>query len=187
MATTKKNWYEIRATKTFDNIFLGEALVSDPKKLINRRIEVGLPEIMEKTQRFYVKVIFRIVQAEKDYALAEFDGQEIMREYISNIVRRGVTRVDNNIVVNTKDGAKIRVKGILLFARNVPYSICRKARKIMNEIIKKSAEENSFADFAKLIVTGELGKKMKEECEKLYPISVADIRKTEVIKGVINI
>jgi len=184
---SKKNWYEIRATKTFNNIYLGESLASEPKDLLNKRIEIGLTEIMENTQRFYVKVIFRIVKTEKDFAYAEFDGCKIIREYISNIVRRGITRVDNNIVVNTKDGAKLRIKGILLFSKNVPYSISKKARKKMDEIIKKSAEKNSFEDLAKIIVNGELGKKIKEECEKIYPVSAADIRKVEVIKGIINI
>lgn len=181
----KKTWIEIKANEAFENKFLGEALAKESKELLNKRIEIGLPELYENSQRFFVKVIFKILKVEENSCIAYFDGHEILREYISHIVRRGITRVDNNIVVQTKDGSKIRVKGILLFASRVSYPICKKARKIMDEIITNVAKNNNIDDFAKLIILGDLGKLIKERCEKLYPISVVDIRKSEVISRTI--
>lgn len=181
----KKSWFEIRANEAFENKIIGEALAVESKELLNKRIEIGLPELYENSQRFFVKVIFKVLKVEDKNIIAYFDGHEIIREYISHIVRRGVTRVDNNIVILTKDGSKIRVKGILLFASRVSYSICKKARKIMNEIIENVAKNNNIDDFAKLIILGDLGKLIKERCEKIYPVSVVDIRKSEVIKRVI--
>lgn len=181
----KKSWFEIKTNEAFENKFLGEALAKECKELLNKRIEIGLTELYENSQRFFVKVIFKILKADEKNCIAYFDGHEIMREYISHIVRRGVRRVDNNIVVQTKDGSKIRVKGLLLFSARVSYPICKKARKIMDEIITNVAKNNNIDDFAKLIILGDLSKLIKEHCEKLYPVSVVDIRKSEVISRII--
>lgn len=181
----KKTWFEIKANETFKNKSLGEALAKESKELLNKRIEIGLPELYENSERFFIKVIFKILKVDEKNCIAYFDGHEIIREYISHIVRRGITRVDNNIIVQTKDGSKIRVKGILLFSSRVSYQICKKARNIMNEITKNVAKNNNIDDFAKLIIFGDLGKLIKERCEKLYPVSIVDIRKSEVISRTI--
>ncbi|MBU5678668.1 MAG: hypothetical protein QXJ96_03370 [Candidatus Aenigmatarchaeota archaeon] len=181
----KKIWFEIKANEAFENKFLGEALAEESKELLNKRIEISLSELYENSQRFFVKVIFKILKVDEKNCIAYFDGHEIIREYISHIVRKGVRRIDNNIIVQTKDGSKVRVKGLVLFASRVSYPICKKARKIMDEIITNVAKNNNIDDFAKLIIFGDLGKLIKERCEKLYPVSVVDIRKSEVISRTI--
>ncbi|MEM7826972.1 MAG: hypothetical protein QXQ40_01980 [Candidatus Aenigmatarchaeota archaeon] len=180
---TKKQWFQIFAPKIFDNKAIGEVLAIDAKNLINKRIEVSLSDFTQDLSRFYVKLIFKIRKSDDKKIIADFDGHECLREYISHIVRAGITRVDNNIVVTTKDNYKIRVKGILLFSRNVNKSIADKARALMNKVVMDFADKNNFDDFVKFMIFSEMANRMKDECKKLYSVSKVEIRKSEVLES----
>lgn len=182
----KKDWYSVFMPKSFGDDEIGEVMAAEDKSLIGRRIEVGMNEISKDMSRFYVKIIFRIDKAEKGKAFTVFDGHRCMREYISHIVRSRVTRVDNNIVVETKDGRKLRVKGLLLFSRNVNRPLKSKAIETMNNIFKESASKHNFDDFVKAMITGEISNEMKKKCTKIYPVSKAEIRKSEVLDNIKN-
>jgi small subunit ribosomal protein S3Ae len=176
----KKEWYTVVLPKAFGEEEYGEIMAADPKTLINRRIEASMNEISKDMSKFYIKVVFRIDNVTKDKALTRFDGHRILREYISHIVRPRVTRVDSNIVVTTKDGVRIRVKGLLLFSQNVNRVLKGNAIKIMNKIVADSAAAKDFDAFARSMVSGELASEIKTACRKLYPVSKAEIRKSEV-------
>lgn len=177
----KKEWYSVMSPKIFGEEVIGEMISQEPKNLINRRVEVGLNEINKDLSKFYIKLIFRVTGVEKGKAYTSFDGHRCMREYISHIVRPKVTRVDSNTVVTTKDGKKIRVKGLLLFSKNVSRSQKSAAIKILNDTAAEFAESKEFDDFVKSMVFGELANEFKKRCEKIYPVSKVEIRKSEVI------
>ncbi len=176
----KKEWYSVMLPKAFGGEEIAEVMATDDKTLMGRRVEAGLNEISKDMSRFYIKLVFRIDKVEKGKVFTRFDGHRCLREYISHIVRSRVTRVDNNLVVETKDKRKIRVKGLLLFSRNVNRPLKSKAIKIMNKIFQDSAAKHDFDDFVKLMVFGELAEEMRKQCGKIYPVSKAEIRKSEV-------
>lgn len=176
----KKEWYSVVLPKSFGGEEFGEIMASDPKTLMGRRIEAGMNDIQKDMSKFYIKVVFRIDRVEKDMAYTRFDGHRCLREYISHIVRPMITRVDNNVVVTTSDGARIRVKGLLLFSQNVNRAIKASAIKTMNSLIEKKASESDFDAFVKAMLSGELSSEIKTACRKLYPVSKAEIRKSEV-------
>lgn len=182
----KKDWYTVFMPKSFGDDEIGEVMAAEDKFLMGRRIEVGMNEVGKDMSRFYVKLIFRINKAEKGKAYTVFDGHRCMREYISHIVRSRLTRVDNNIVVETKDGRKIRVKGLLLFSRNVNRPLKGKAIATMSAIFKEYASKHNFDDFVKAMVFGELANDMRKKCSKIYPVSKAEIRKSEVLDNLKN-
>jgi small subunit ribosomal protein S3Ae len=180
MARIKKTWYPIIAPKIFDEVEIGETLSVTPKDIIGRTVTIPLSSI-QSTPKFYVKVKFKIVDVKNNKAITTFIGHEIIREYITHIVRPNTTRVDNNVIVQVKSGEKIRVKGILIFSRRVNVELASKARKIMDKIIKEFASKSDFDEFVKAMIFDEITKKIKEECKKLYPVSKVEIRKSEVL------
>ncbi len=177
----KKKWYEVYAPRTFGGMYIGYILVSDPKKLEERMVEVLLSDITKDLSKFYIKLKFKTDKIEDDKVYTKFIGHECLRDYIYHIVRRGTTRVDNNIVVETKDGKKLRVKGILITSRRVNVSIKGKIIKLMDEIIKKHAEKTNFDEFVKDMVFGVISGKIKKACKKIYPVSKVEIRKSHVL------
>ena len=180
MARIKKTWCPIIAPKLFGEVEIGETLFVSPKDAIGRTLTIPLSSI-QSTPKFYLKVKFRITDVKNNKALTTFIGHEIMREYITHIVRPHTTRVDNNVVVQVKSGERIRVKGILIFSRRVKVELASKARKKMDEIIKQFASKLNFDEFVKAMIFDEITKKIKEECRKIYPVSKVEIRKSEVL------
>jgi small subunit ribosomal protein S3Ae len=177
----KKEWYSVLMPKAFGEEVIGEVLTQDPKQLINRRIEVSMNDVNRDLSKFYIKLAFRVDSVDKDSAHTSFDGHRCMREYISHIVRPKVTRVDSNALVTTKDGKKLRVKGILLFSKNVNRSLKSAAIDAMNKTVMEFAEKQDFDDFVKSMVFGEMPSEIRKRCNKIYPVSKVEIRKSEVL------
>lgn len=177
----KKKWYTVFAPKIFGGMEVGEILVTDPKRLTERTVEVLLSDIIKDPSKFYIKLKFRGDNVEDEKLYTKFVGHECLRDYISHIVRRGTTRVDNNIIVTTKDGYKLRVKGILITSRRVNVSIKGNMIKTMDKVIKEHAEKTNFNEFVKDMVFGVISKKIKNACKKIYPVSKVEIRKSHVL------
>lgn len=177
----KKKWYTVYAPKIFGGMEIGEILVTDPKKLNERVIEVLLSDIIKDPSKFYIKLRFRGDEIEDEKLFTKFIGHECLRDYISHIVRRGITRVDNNIVVTTKDNIKVRVKGLLITTRRVNVSMKKKMIKTMDKIVLEHAKKTNFEEFVKDMIFGVISKKIKQACKKIYPVSKVEIRKSHVL------
>ncbi len=181
MAKVKKQWFKILAPDFLGKIELGETPARSIEDAVGRTLTIPLISIFPETDKFYMKLKFKIVGHENNVLLTRFIGHEVVREYISHIVRRGTSRVDNNLVVKLKSGERIRVKGILIFADRVNRNMKRKARKIMDNVVTSFAKRMNFAEFVTSMIDGTMAKQMRDLCKKIYPVSKVEIRKSEVI------
>jgi len=176
-----KKWYKILAPRELGNIEIGETLSSDPNYLIGRRITLNGLEIDESTNKFYMKFYFRIDKVEGDRAYTLFDGSECLRDYISRMVVRRVTRIDVVQDVKMKDGVVIRVKSIIVVPRKATSTVKKSIRKTVKEIVEKEVSSRELKDMIGILLTDSLKEKVLKEIKKIYPIRNYEIRKTEVI------
>jgi small subunit ribosomal protein S3Ae len=176
-----KEWYSIIAPKIFGEIEIGKTMSSDPDKLVGRRIKVSLMELMNDYGKYYVKFIFRIQKVEGTKALTDFDGSEIMQDYISRMIFRRVRRIDTVQDLQTKDGFKIRVKGLAIISRRIKSSIMGKIRNQIREMVKEEVENSNFEDFVDQIISDELKGKILRAARQTYPVRNFEIRKTEIL------
>lgn len=177
-----KTWFTIVAPKLFNERELAKTVVSDPNNLIDRRISVSLMDLINDFSKYYMKFIFRIKKVEGEKAFTEFDSSECLRDYISRMVLRRVRRVDTVQDLETKDGRKIRVKGLVIIPRRIKTTIKKTIRNKVREVIKTEVENSTLDDFVKKIVSDEIKVKIMREARKIYPIRNFEIRKTEVLK-----
>jgi len=178
----KKKWIEIALPKIFGNMVIAEALTSDPKSLIGKKIEVSLPEISMEFSKFYMKLYFKIVDV-NGKCRTEFVGHDCFKERIYRIVQRRRSRIDSIGNYETKDGKKIRIKAILIVGRRIRTSLKSKLRNKMSETIKKYVTKNNLDNLVNMIVNGELESLIKKECKKIYPVSTVEIYKSELLKN----
>lgn len=176
----KKTWYEIIAPKMFDEQVIGETPAVDSKQLIGRTMKISLMDISKDHSKFYIKLNFQIERIDGK-AYTRFVGHECMPERIYRMVQRRMRRVDCVQDVKTSDGFKLRVKSILIIPRRVGTSIKDAVRAKMKNVIDKIASEKTIDEIVKMIISDELQKVIREECKKIYPIGVVEIRKTEVL------
>lgn len=176
-----KGWFTILAPKIFNERELAKTVALDPNSLINRRISVSLMELINDFSKYYMKFIFRIKRVEGEKAFTEFDGSECLQDYISRMVLRRVRRVDTVQDLVTKDGKKIRVKGLTIIPRRVKTAIKKAVRSKVEETIKTEVEGSTLEEFVKKIISDEIKVKILKDARKVHPIRNFEIRKTEII------
>jgi len=187
MAATKKpkakvkEWYSIVSPKLFGEVEIGKTMASDPEKLVGRRVKISLLELTNNYNKFYVKFVFRIKRIEGMKAYAEFDGSEVMQDYISRMILRRVRRIDTIQDLKTKDGVRIRIKGLAIISRRIKSSIISRIRNQIREMMVEEVENSSFDDFVEKVMSDEIKGKILRAARQTYPVRNFEIRKTEIL------
>lgn len=176
-----KNWFTITAPKLFEYMELGKTLADTPEGLIGRRISVSLMDVTNDFSKYYMKFSFKIKQVQDDKAMAEFDGSECMRDYISRMILRRIKRIDTVQDLTTKDGVKIRVKGLAIIRGRIKTSIKVTVRNEIKELLKKEVENSTLDEFIESIISDKTKTNVLKEVRRIYPVRTFEIRKTEVM------
>ena len=174
-----KEWYTIVAPKIFGEKVIGQTPVGDPQSLKKRVITVSLINLVSDPSKYYLKFSFKVKEIKEKKALTEFHGFEVLRDYISRMIRHGILRIDNIHDITTKDGVKIRVKTITLTSRKAKKIIEINLRKFIHEKLEKEISDMNLHEFIKRILDDSLKKELINEGSKIYPIYNFEMRKVE--------
>ena len=110
----KKTWISILAPKEFNEMEIGETLISDPQEAINKHIAVSLMAITNDIKKQSVRVVFKITEIKENKALTEIIGYEIIDAYLKRITKRAKSKVEDSYDVITKDDVKVRIKPVIM-------------------------------------------------------------------------
>lgn len=177
----KKNWYEIEAPIFFKGQIIGETPASDPKYLVGRTVSISLADLVQDAKRFYLKFNFRIVNVDGK-AKTIFTGHDVTYERIYRMVQRHSRRIDCIQDAELADGARIRVKTILVIPKLVSTSVKDSVRKKMKSAVEKVLSSSTTENFMRMLIDGSLQSAIREECKKVYPVGPIEIRKSEVLR-----
>jgi small subunit ribosomal protein S3Ae len=176
-----KKWFSIIAPKHFGGKEIGRTTASEPQNLVNRKIKVSAVDLTGNIGKYYLKFSLKISKVEEDKAFTEFDGSECLRDYVSRMIVRRVSRIDTVQDLVTKDGKKLRVKGIGVVRGRIKSSIQRAIRNKINKLFKAEIENLTLEGFVKEILSDEIKNKILQGTRKIYSIRKFEIRKTEVL------
>ncbi|ACS90321.1 MULTISPECIES: 30S ribosomal protein S3ae [Thermococcus] len=176
-----KDWYIVYAPEFFGNVEIGLTPADEPEKVKGRIIETTLRDVTGDFTKGHVKLYFRIHDVKGQNAYTKFKGHKLARSYIRSLVRRRTTRIDGIFNVTTKDGYKLRVMGMVIAIRRIQSSQERAVREVMEDLIRKKAEELTFTEFVLEAVNGKMGAELAREAKKIYPLKRAEIRKIKVL------
>jgi small subunit ribosomal protein S3Ae len=177
-----KEWFSIIAPKYFGEKELGKAIAPSAETFLGKKLIVSAIDLTNDFSKYYMKLSFRVVSVDGNRVLTEFDGSECMRDYISRMVLRRVRRVDAIQDLTTKDGKKIRVKGLVVIFRRVKSSIQKTVRRKLEEITKDIVTNSTLEEFVNRMLSDEIKNEVLRELRKIYPVRNFEIRKTEVFK-----
>jgi len=175
-----KQWFTIVAPKFFGDREIGRTIVSNPNSLIGRRITVSAIEMSGNVEKYYLKLAFKISKVNGDKAFTEFDGTEILRDYISRMVLHRVRKVEAVQDLQTKDNVKIRVKSLAVISRRVKSTIQLAVRNKLKEMVTEYVTNSTLEEFIEKILSDEMRNRVLQELRKIYPVRNFDIRKTEI-------
>ena len=175
-----KEWYTIMSPKIFGRKAIGKTMVSDPDLLVGRKINVSAVEVTNNFSKYYMKFNFKVASVDGDKVSTNFGGSECMRDYVSRMVVRHVRRIDTVQDLKTKDGVKVRVKGLAVVSRRAKSNTLKQIRRRINELVAEAVQVSKMED----IVAGVLNDKLKghvlREIRTIYPVRNFEIRKTEI-------
>ncbi|MCD6367812.1 MAG: hypothetical protein J7L45_01875 [Candidatus Aenigmarchaeota archaeon] len=176
-----KEWYTLVAPLMFKNKILGETLVTDPKDVVGRTVIKSFPELGGHPSKYYVRIKFKAVDVKGKIITTKFVGQECLRDFILQMVRKGSSRIDNVVKVTTKDKKNLIIKSIAITLRRTNTSIKSKVRKEIESMIKEKAEKMKVADLVNSVLRDSFQIQIRKNLNKIYPIKKFEIRKIEVV------
>lgn len=177
-----KSWYEVHAPSYVVDKVLGETPADDVSKLYGRVIEMSKLGVSDDL--FYdlnLKLRFKITKVEGNVCKTEFVGHEVAKEQIRSQIRRNRSKIESIQNVTTKDKAKLRISSVVITPMRCGTSTKKIIRKKIYEIIDQRAKENTFIDFVKLMISGQLVAELREATKKIYPTILVDVRKSKVL------
>lgn len=174
-----KEWYTLIAPKIFDEKTLGQTPVGDPETIKNRVIEVSILELINDTNKYYLKFSFKVKDVKEKKVSTEFHGFQCLRDYISRMIRHGILRIDCVQDVMTKDNIKLRIKTITLTSKKARRGAEVSLRKVIEEKLNEEVSKITLDEFIKKVLDDSIKKILLDEGSKIYPIYNFEMRKVE--------
>ncbi|MBL7117642.1 MAG: 30S ribosomal protein S3ae [Candidatus Syntrophoarchaeum sp.] len=179
-----KEWYTVLAPKMFGDVKAGDSVADEPSKLIGRRVEMTLGDLTGKLiKSSNLKLVLEIDDVDHNMAYTKFIGHKVDNGYLRSLARKGVSKIDSNINVRTKDGEEMCVKSACFTLKKASGSQVKLIRKVMEEIIINRASSLELSKYVQEIILGKLSSDIYKAAKKVYPLRRVEITKTERCGG----
>ncbi|MEN6329721.1 MAG: 30S ribosomal protein S3ae [Methanobacteriaceae archaeon] len=176
-----KQWYKITTPKEFGEAEIGTTPARDPNLLLNRKVEATMRELSGDFSKQYVKLRFQISDVAGDTAQTRFMGHQVTTDYVRSMIRRGTSRIDAIMKLETKDGKKLKVHMLAITIKRAKSSQQRYIRETMEKLVKEAALNKTMNELVEDIIKGKLASSVYHETKKIYPLKRVETIKTHVI------
>lgn len=176
-----KQWYKITTPKEFGESEIGTTPARDPNLLLQRKVEATMRELSGDFSKQYVKLRFQISDVAGDTAHTRFMGHQVTTDYVRSMIRRGTSRIDAIMKLETKDGKKLKVHMIAITIKRAKSSQQRYIRETMEKLVKEAALNKTLNELVEDIIKGKLASSVYHETKKIYPLKRVETIKTRVI------
>jgi small subunit ribosomal protein S3Ae len=173
----EKRWYTVLAPEQFDRAELGETVADEAEKVYGRTIETTLGELKGDASENSTKLTFRINDVGSDAAYTEFVQQELTRDYLRSLVRRGSSKVAAYVTVLTTDDYRVQVQPVAFTTKKADRSQEHAIRKLMIDLVRDAASERTFEDLVDSVAEGRLSSAIYGEAKTIYPLRRVEIQK----------
>lgn len=178
-----KDWFNILAPREFGAKVLGQTPATDPKSLIGRNMEVGVPDITGDNNKYYMKLSVKITQIEGKTCLTAFNGLDCTRDHLLRMVRKRNQKVESIVDVATKDGWVLRIKPWTILNGKPVATVETKVRHMVSGFFNDFAKKSDMGEIVRKILTTELQMMIKKSGSKIYPVRFSEIARIKVLKS----
>lgn len=177
-----KEWYKLFAPEMFSNMQLGETPADSADGVLGRITEATVQDLTGDFSKMHIKIKFKVNDVRGLDAHTMFFGHDLTSDYVRRLTRRKRTKTDAVVDVLTKDGWEIRVKPMAVSEQRIQASQETGVRAIMAEEVKKAASEVTIGEFVRMLIMGELSKRISDASKVIVPIKRIEIRRSEVTR-----
>lgn len=150
----------------------------DPSALVGKIIKVDLSRIA-KGKLGEITCNIREVKEEKIFA--ELQKISLYPSYIKRFIRRGITKIDESFIVESKEKKKLRIKPVLITRKKVKRSVETALHKETRSFLTKLFASQNINEIFIDIIRGEIQKKLSKKLKKVYPLSFCEIREVLIV------
>jgi len=175
-----KEWYKLYAPDMFSKMQLGETPSETPEGVMGRVTEATVQDLTGDFSKMHIKIKFRVTDVRGLDAHTTFAGHDLTSDYVRRLTRRKRTKTDAVVDAVTKDDWEIRVKPMAVSEQRIQASQETAIRHIMEEETKKAASEVTIGEFVRMLIMGELSKRISDASKIIVPIKRIEIRRSEV-------
>ncbi len=178
----KKKWLKVYAPKVLNEVELPSILADEPKATLGRTISLNLMFVTNSVRDRDYNVKLEIVDFSEDKCKTQIIRLNLLPSAVKKRVRKRRDKIDDSFIVSTKDNKLIRIKPLLLTARNSSREKRKFLRKAAKYLLWKEIESKTYDEVLKGLLSKSLIKKIYETLSSLHPINSFDIRVFELVK-----
>jgi len=175
-----KEWYKIYAPEMFSKMQLGETPADNPDGVMGRITEATVQDLTGDFSKMHIKIKFKVINVSGLDAHTVFNGHDLTSDYVRRLTRRKRTKTDAVVNVILKDGWAMKVKPMAVSEQRIQASQETAIRAIMQVETKKAASGATIGEFVRMIIMGELSKRISDASKIIVPIKRIEIRRSEV-------
>jgi ribosomal protein S3AE len=172
----KRKWFPIIAPEAFQSRVIGEVLLEDGSKLMNRTVKVNMMQLMGDMKKQSVNVMFKVNDIKDGKALTQAVKFEISAFSLKRLAKREKDKLSDSFVVKTADNKLVRIKSVMITNAMtngaVLAALIKTCRAVCKEIVNKIKFEQLIID----LVTYKFQKEVRDSLHKVYPLRNFDIR-----------
>ena len=179
----EKKWVTVIAPDSFNDISLGYIPITDDEKAKGRVLEVTLHDILkgDPSQHQY-KIFFQIDRVVDEKARTIFKKYEYSKEFLRSLIRRGSSKINFVIDMQTKDGNAFRIKIIALTYRQLNTSRQRQLRLIAKDVIENTVPTMDIDGFVQATCYGKINSDIMAAAKKVIKLRHVGLEKVKLIK-----
>ncbi len=180
-AKARKKWVEILAPNVFREMPVCETFVYDAREGIGKTVSVNMMALTKNPKRQGINLKFLVTGQREDKLTTDFIGLRMMPPVVKRVVRRGKDKIVDSFICTTSDMRKIRVKPLIITRSKVKGSVITAIRKAAKMHIARTASNLAYEKLVEEIVSFKLQRGMYELLNKIYPVSICEIRSFEIM------
>ncbi|HLD13009.1 MAG TPA: hypothetical protein VJB87_05480 [Candidatus Nanoarchaeia archaeon] len=177
----KKIWIALQAPAIFNNMEVGETICERPEQLVGRNMAINLMTLTNDPKKQNVDVHLKIKSISEGKANTELVGYELSGAYVKKIIRRSGGKIEDSFPVTTKDNITFQIKPLLMTKSKTYKSTLNSMRLQVREHITQDFKNMDAQTAFLAVIQNKLQKETRESVKKIYPASVCEIRRLELL------
>jgi len=172
----KKKWYAIYAPGLFNEQVIGESLTSEPSSLIGKRVGLNLMNLTNDPKKQNFRIIFKIIKVDGEKVFTDIIGYEMLLTHVKRIMRKGIEKVEDSFIVQSKDNVNMQIKPLLLARNKTRHSVLTAIRKTTREFLAEEAKKQDYNELVQCIIINKIQKQLRDKVNKIYPLVACEFR-----------
>ncbi|MBN2368226.1 hypothetical protein JXC34_04345 [Candidatus Woesearchaeota archaeon] len=172
----KKRWIHIFSPTYLGEKQIGETYLDEAENALGKTISVNLMHITGDIKNQNADVKFEVSDAKDNKLNTRLIRYTFSNSSIKRYVRRRMSRIDDSIVIMTKDNKKIRIKPFLLTRQKVSKSVQYNLRATLKEELIKLVKNADYDELFLKVIKYSIQKELKDKLNAIYPVKSLEIR-----------